>query len=215
MRRAGPRGVGASVSGAWVREPRFTGCRLQPRSVSGVTSPTQPDGGEGVTGGGGGGGEAAGILAQGSSPAWSPQVPAPAQPRRPALLGRGPGRQVQRGGAERERAPGGGGGGRVGIRGQCLALVSSSRDKRRLQPGKGRGRGAGPEEAPGTPAPPGPGGGCLSGDLGPHRSRSPAPGGTQTGHVPKAASGLHPVLNPLPPEQTRVSWETGLVALGL
>nr|KAF6347351.1 sidekick cell adhesion molecule 1 [Pipistrellus kuhlii] len=55
------------------------------------------------------------------------QVPAPAQPRRPALLGRGPGRQVQRGGAERERAPGRGGGGRIGLRGHGLGVGGHAR----------------------------------------------------------------------------------------
>lgn len=48
-----------------------------------------------------------------------PQVPAPAEPRRAALLGRGPLQQVQRRRADRERGPPGEAGRRHGVRGVC------------------------------------------------------------------------------------------------
>ena len=48
-----------------------------------------------------------------------PQVPAPAEPRRAALLRRGPLQQVQRRRADRERGPPGEAGRRHGVRGGC------------------------------------------------------------------------------------------------
>ena len=48
-----------------------------------------------------------------------PQVPAPAEPRRAALLGRGPLQQVQRRRADRERGPQGEAGRRLRVRGGC------------------------------------------------------------------------------------------------